>query len=89
VIILENRVNQRIAELEKSSGDIKKLTGIVPICAHCKDIRNESGEWEKIEIYIQKHSEAEFSHGLCPNCDKELYGDRRMHFQTIAGKYAN
>jgi hypothetical protein len=58
------------------------------ICANCKDIRNGSGQWEKIETYICKHSDAEFSHGLCPDCDKELYGDRRMHFKEIASKYS-
>jgi hypothetical protein len=86
--ILESRVKQRIAEIEKSFGDIKKLTGIIPICANCKDIRNGSGQWEKIETYICKHSDADFSHGLCPDCDKELYGDRRMHFKKIARQYS-
>ena len=78
----------RAAELEESFGSLKRLKGIIPICANCKDIRNGSGEWEKIEAYIQERSDAEFSHGLCPNCDKALYGDRRMHFKKIASKYA-
>ena len=85
---LESRVKLRTAELEKSFGSLKTLKGIIPICANCKDIRNGSGQWEKIETYICKHSEAEFSHGLCPDCDKELYGDRRTHFKKIASKYA-
>ncbi len=85
---LESRVKLRTSELEKSFGSLKTLKGIIPICANCKDIRNGSGQWETIEAYIQRHSDAEFSHGLCPDCDKELYGDRRMHFQTIASKYS-
>lgn len=84
---LESRVKLRTAELEESFGSLKRLEGIIPICANCKDIRNGSGQWEKIEKYIQKHSDAEFSHGLCPDCDKELYGDRRAHFKKIASKY--
>jgi hypothetical protein len=85
---LESRVKLRTAELEKSFKSLKTLKGIIPICAHCKDIRNGSGQWEIIEAYIQERSDAEFSHGLCPDCDKELYGDRRKHFKTIASKYA-
>lgn len=84
---LENRVKIRTAELESSLNGIKRLKGIIPICAHCKSIRNGSGQWEQIESYIKKHSEAEFSHGLCPDCDKELYGDRRLHFEAIAGRH--
>jgi len=85
---LESRVKLCTAELEKSFGEMKILKGIIPICAHCKDIRNGSGQWEKIETYIQNHSEAEFSHGLCPDCDKELYGNKRLHFKAIARKYS-
>ncbi len=84
---LESRVELRTAELEESFGSLKRLKGIIPICANCKDIRNSGGQWEKIEAYIQERSDAEFSHGLCPDCDKELYGDRRMHFKKIASKY--
>ncbi len=85
---LESRVKLRTAELEESFGSLKRLKGIIPICANCKDIRNSGGQWEKIEAYIQRHTDAEFSHGLCPDCDKELYGDRRTHFKKIASKYA-
>jgi len=85
---LESRVKLRTAEIEKTLGTYTALKGIVPICAHCKSIRNGSGKWEAIEHYIQKRSEVKFSHGLCPHCDKELYGDRQMHFEAIAGKYS-
>jgi len=85
---LESRVKLRTAELEQALEGIKQLKGIIPICANCKSIRNGSGEWEQIESYLRKYSEAEFSHGLCPVCDKKLYGDRRSYFKKIAGKYA-
>ena len=78
---LEKRVRERTAELEKALDDIKILKGIVPICAHCKKIRDDKGYWTQVEAYVQKHSEAEFSHSICPDCAKEhfpeydLYGD--------------
>jgi len=53
--------------------EIKILDGILPICASCKKIRNEKGEYEQIEEYISTHSEAEFTHGICPDCVKKLY----------------
>lgn len=51
------------------------LQGLVPICSSCKSIRNESGDWEQLEQYITDHSDAEFSHGLCPSCADKLYGE--------------
>ena len=53
---------------------IEKLR-ILPICANCKKIRDDKGYWSQIESYIEDHSEAEFSHGICPDCAKELYPD--------------
>jgi hypothetical protein len=49
------------------------LTGIIPICASCKSIRDEKGEWHTLETYVQKRTEAMFSHGICPVCVKKLY----------------
>ena len=62
-----------IAELNEANNHIKTLTGLLPTCASCKKIRNSSGDWEQMESYIQKHSEATFSHGLCLECAKKLY----------------
>ena len=61
--------------------EIKTLKGIVPICSKCKKIRDDTGYWNQIESYIQKHSEAEFSHGMCPNCSDELYGDEDWYIE--------
>jgi hypothetical protein len=52
---------------------VKKLNGFLPICASCKNIRNDQGYWEQIEAYIRAHSEAEFTHSLCPECLNRLY----------------
>ncbi len=63
-----------LVELERSLKEIKTLRGFLPICASCKKIRDDNGYWTQIESYISKHSEAEFSHGLCPECASRLYG---------------
>ena len=68
-----------IRELQKALSDVKTLKGIIPICASCKKIRNDKGYWEQIESYINKHSEADFSHSICPECAKELYPDFDSH----------
>jgi C4-dicarboxylate-specific signal transduction histidine kinase len=62
-----------IVELQKALAQVKRLSGLLPICASCKQIRNDKGYWQQIESYISEHSEAEFSHGLCPECAKKLY----------------
>jgi len=59
--------------LEKALGNVKQLRGLLPICASCKKIRNDEGYWEQIEEYIHTHSEAQFSHGICPECARRLY----------------
>jgi hypothetical protein len=78
---LEKRVKERTIELEKALSEIKTLRGIVPICSHCKKIRDDKGYWNQIEGYIQKHSEAEFSHGMCPECSDELYGKEDWYIE--------
>ena len=67
------RIRKAEAELRNALDKIKVLSGIIPICASCKKIRDDKGYWNQIEAYIRDHSEAEFSHGLCPECMKKLY----------------
>ena len=64
----EQKRDSTIEELEQSLLEIKTLKGIIPICSYCKVIRNEEGVWEKMEAYISDHSDANFSHGICPKC---------------------
>jgi hypothetical protein len=59
-----------ILELTEALDNIKKLSGLLPICMYCKKIRDEKGDWKQIESYISEHSETEFSHGICPDCLK-------------------
>lgn len=72
---LEKLVEARTEELQQAQSKIKILKGFLPICANCKKIRDDNGAWNQIESYIRDHSEAEFSHGICPVCAKELYPD--------------
>ena len=62
-----------IVELKKAMDEIKILKGLIPICAKCKKVRDDAGYWQHIEVYVRERSEAEFSHGICPGCAKELY----------------
>ena len=60
---------------QRAWGEVNVLQGILPICAGCKRIRGETGEWSPLESYVQRHSEADFSHGICPDCEHRMYGD--------------
>ncbi len=62
-----------ISRLQQALAHVKKLSGLLPICASCKKIRDDRGYWLQVEEYIRDHSEAQFSHGLCPECAKKLY----------------
>lgn len=64
-----------IVELKEALQKVKTLSGLLPICANCKMIRDDQGYWRQIEAYIRDHSEAEFSHGICPQCARKLYPD--------------
>jgi sigma-B regulation protein RsbU (phosphoserine phosphatase) len=69
----EQELRRSNEALQKALSEVKVLKGLVPICASCKKIRNDQGFWQQLEEYIQQHSEAEFSHGLCAPCIKKLY----------------
>lgn len=73
IIILIHSLQSKHLDLEKSFSDIKILKGFLPICAKCKKIRDDKGYWSRIESYIRKNSEADFTHSLCPECAKRLY----------------
>lgn len=71
----EKENSQLIAELKTTLDNVKELKGLIPICAECKNIRDDKGYWHKVEEYVRQHSEAKFSHGICPECAKKVYKD--------------
>ena len=71
--ILEEKREKAVEEREKALYEVKVLRGLLPICASCKKIRNDEGYWIQMEAYIRDHSEANFSHGICPECARKLY----------------
>jgi hypothetical protein len=75
----EYRLRKEKEKLEAALTKVKKLSGLLPICANCKKIRDDKGYWKQIEAYIQEHSEAEFTHGICKECAKELYPDMGLY----------
>ncbi len=70
---LQASLSERMLELQKALGEVRTLRGIVPICAGCKKIRDDRGYWNQVEVYVREHSEAQFSHCLCPECLEKLY----------------
>ncbi|MBN2340444.1 MAG: transporter substrate-binding domain-containing protein [Deltaproteobacteria bacterium] len=79
---LEENVKKRTRELETALSDVKTLTGLLPICSFCKGVRNDQGYWDKLEKYICDHTDAEVTHGLCPECFKREYPEEFAHVQS-------
>jgi phosphoserine phosphatase RsbU/P len=73
ILRLERGLADRNRALEKTLGEMKRLGGLLPMCANCKNIRDDQGYWHQVESYIRDHSEADFTHGLCPACLEKLY----------------
>lgn len=71
---MEQEKEALIAELQEALQEVKKLSGLLPICSSCKNIRDDTGYWNQIETYLKEHTDAEFSHSICPDCSQKLYG---------------
>lgn len=72
---LEREREELISELQDALGEIKALRGILPLCSYCKKIRDDKGFWEQVDVYLTKYAQAEFSHGICPECFKKHFPD--------------
>ncbi|MCC7417729.1 MAG: response regulator transcription factor [Acidobacteria bacterium] len=68
VLSLQQRLGERVAELQAALANVKQLRGLLPICSYCKRIRRDDQYWQQVEGYITAHSDAQFSHGICPGC---------------------
>ena len=85
-VIAQLEFRRTAAELNEALTDIKVLRGLLPICSHCKGIRNDAGYWQSIEAYVCAHTEADLSHGICPTCLKLHYPEvyERLHAEKRA-----
>jgi DNA-binding response OmpR family regulator len=73
MIEMRLELSEKVEELRKALDQVRTLKGIVPICANCKNVRDDQGYWNRVENYVKEHTEAEFSHAVCPDCMKKLY----------------
>lgn len=78
VLELEGDLSDRVGELEDALDHVKNLQGLLPICMHCHKIRNDEDAWQQLEEYIAKHSDAQFTHSLCPDCQEKHYSSEAM-----------
>lgn len=83
---LQDSLSVKIEELGQALEQVRMLRGIIPICASCKKIRDDKGFWNQVEAYVQTHSEAEFSHSICPECMRTLYPDLCTEHGNPEGK---
>ena len=81
VVELQRRLAERVRELEAALADVKHLSGLLPICAYCKKIRNDQNYWQQVESYVSEHSEAQFSHGICPDCYETVVKTELSHLR--------
>ena len=75
----EEQREKVIIDLQATLSKVKRLSGLLPICSHCKKIRDDQGYWNQIDAYIEEHSEAEFSHSICQNCAKKHFPDLNIY----------
>lgn len=72
---LIKNLHDTVTQLQDALANVSQLSGLLPICAYCKKIRDDNGYWNQLEAYLQKHTEAEFSHGICPDCERKLHSE--------------
>lgn len=86
-ILKERELRSAIESLQQALKEVKTLKGLLPICASCKKIRNDKGYWEQLETYIMEHTDAQFTHGICPECMERLYPEiyKKMMAQKKEG----
>ena len=79
------KLREAEASLETALGSVRRLTGLLPICAYCKAIRDDSDYWHRVEEYVSEHADVQFSHGICPDCLEHAMKVARLAGQDFAG----
>jgi phosphoserine phosphatase RsbU/P len=72
MVMLQQRLNARVTELEQALAHVRRLQGLLPICSYCKKVRNEANYWEQVDSYLSTHSDLDFTHGICPTCSDKM-----------------
>jgi DNA-binding response OmpR family regulator len=72
MVMLQQKLNARVTELEQALAHVKRLQGLLPICSYCKKVRNEANYWEQVDSYLTTHSDLDFTHGICPTCADKM-----------------
>jgi len=83
---MEAEKEKLISDLQEALNNINTLTGLIPICAWCKKVRDDKGYWKKVEKYIEENSEASFTHGICPNCLQKADPETYKEYEEIIVK---
>lgn len=83
IVDLQSRLAQRMAELEESMTQVKLLHGLLPMCAWCKKVRDDQNYWQEVECYVAAHSEARFTHGICPACMEEAKAGLKAGLEPV------
>jgi sigma-B regulation protein RsbU (phosphoserine phosphatase) len=86
IMQLQSELTERVKELEEALSQVKRLQGMLPICSYCKNIRIDKDYWEQIDIYIAEHSEADFTHGICPDCRQKYVEPELAELRRRRGK---
>jgi phosphoserine phosphatase RsbU/P len=82
MVELQLRLADKVEQLEKALAQVKGLEGILPICSYCKKVRDDQDYWQNVESYVATHSEAEFSHGICPSCFEQIVEPQLKSFKA-------
>ena len=85
LVELQRKLAERVEDLTQVLQQVKQLQGLLPICSYCKKIRGDNNYWQQVESYISQHSEAQFSHGICPDCFESIVKPELMNFSTAEG----
>lgn len=83
IVSLQRRLRERVTELQDALSKVKQLSGMLPICSYCKRVRSDENYWEQVDSYVAQHSEAQFSHGICPHCIDAV----RVEFEREPGNH--
>lgn len=79
ILLTERERDRLIVELKKALSEIKTLSGLLPLCSHCKKVRDDKGYWNQIDAYIRQHTDADFTHSICPECAEKYYPDLSLY----------